>query len=207
MDNKTTFGSKKITILEIDKETRSWISRYSFEENILDEEFDYIKKKFRKNGGYVFSYSLIRRFLEYNKIDVISQKNNYLFREFHILDNLSYFCHTNRELHMMINEQKPISVFSMKEGDSHDIFGGQKFSSMAKKYKIKKIVHKFSNEYILIIFFLPKEEWRVKSYIELKKTTMIFGSCRQLEWLEGTLLGYTDSENMEFLQSIYKETR
>ena len=124
-----------------------------------------------------------------------------------------YPLHTDRELEMMLAGTKPFAVFSHErvEGfEKCDALAGQDFETYAQSgamsEHVRTIRHTPSGTDIDYYFYaLPGEEWRVEAYLMLLELLDRGAWCRQLEWLEGRLLGYTDEQNEYHLARAYPD--
>lgn len=128
-------------------------------------------------------------------------------------DFLSYKIHTNRELHLMLNGVKPLSVFvDFHPGDSCDI-PEELFDPLVKKGKFHTqqfIVESENDEKTVLRYVhysMPDENWRMDAYMKLIGEIRKKGASPDLERQEGSLLGYTDSENEEFLIAKARYTK
>lgn len=117
---------------------------------------------------------------------------------------LPYVLHTNRELGLMLSNQKPLAHFADREGH---------FPECVKRYlrcfdrqvAVGRLVRR---DYVdppnhwraypvhRILFALPGEEWRFEEMIQLMKSPT-WGI--EQERREGELLGYQDWMNDHFL--------
>jgi hypothetical protein len=122
-------------------------------------------------------------------------------------DDLSYKSHTNRELILMLSGEKPLAVFY----DFYPPTIDQEFIPK-DKFEPHVINQRFiRREFILedklepsrsmcwTLYALPEEAWRIEAFILMTKTAKISGWNNGFQRMEGSLLGYTDEQNNEFL--------
>ena len=132
------------------------------------------------------------------------------------LKNLSYELHTGRELEFMLERGKPLAHFhdAYPAEPNEDIFPIEAFApyvadgtfecrdfvdlltgSRAKSHPhVRGIRHLF--------FARPSEEWRIDEYIILLRTSERSGWSELLERREGRLLGYSDAECDEWIETL-----
>lgn len=115
---------------------------------------------------------------------------------------LSYEIHTNRELDLMLSGGKPLSVFHAKDGESYDVFNGQKFRKFSSIIKSRKIR---IGDVTVYFKYLHGEDWRVDAYILIYKVRSYFGNSAHLEIVEGELLGYSSEQNIEYIEKFWKK--
>lgn len=127
-----------------------------------------------------------------------------------------YLVHTNRELELMIAGKKPLAVFAHEpaEGfEKSDALAGQDFDRYVKSGTIFEHVRTRQVEgpdrsIIRISYYfytLKGEEWRVEAYCMLLDMLHNKGWCSHLEWLQGTLLGYTEDQNQYHLSRRFEQ--
>jgi hypothetical protein len=127
-----------------------------------------------------------------------------------------YILHTNRELPMMLAGTKPLAVFTHERVDGFeksDALASQDFAPHVTDGTLSEHLRTFqiplrSGATLDIDYWfytLRGEEWRVEAYLLLLELMHRGPWCPQLEWLEGTLLGYTDEENLYHLSQAYPE--
>jgi hypothetical protein len=98
------------------------------------------------------------------------------------------------ELQLMLDGKKPMAVFYRATFETFDETGGQPFDNFVSCGKIEKNRFFILNEgqsYRLIytVYTLPGEEWRFQLYKKMKKIGQTHW-CKELETIEGCLLGY-----------------
>lgn len=118
-------------------------------------------------------------------------------------DEHPYLLHTNRELLLMLQGCKPLSVFADDEpstgGISH-LFPEGKFDAhvaAAKfvKYEYAERVDNGLRRVRWVFYALPEEAWRIKAYVLLFETSKFSGWNEGFERMQGSLLGYSEQEN------------
>lgn len=125
-----------------------------------------------------------------------------------------YQIHTNRELELMLAGKKPLAVFAHERRDGFkkaDALAGQDFAPYVARGMFSE--HKRTLQSTLpdgtqievdyYFYTVSGEEWRVPAYCLLLDMLEKRGWCSHLEWLQGTLLGYTEEQN-QFHQSSLK---
>ncbi|MEM9965214.1 MAG: hypothetical protein AAGC58_07685 [Asticcacaulis sp.] len=132
-----------------------------------------------------------------------------ILRRRHRIDNLSYFIHTNGELPLMLMGTKPLACFCFGAGEEeaqHSVL--RPFAPHVENGTFLK--YDFSIQTDMgccinyITYSLKGEEWRAKAMELLKRSGRLSGWNESLERLEGSLLGYTDAQNDEYLARIYR---
>jgi hypothetical protein len=120
-------------------------------------------------------------------------------------DEHPYVLHTNRELLLMLEGRKPLSVFVDDQlpptGQASTLFPEAKFDSYVAAGRFVK--HEYfepadidDQRRIRRVFYaLPEETWRIKAYMLLIETSNDSGWNEGFERMEGSLLGYSREEN------------
>lgn len=129
-------------------------------------------------------------------------------------DDYPYAIHTNRELEFMLSGIKPMAVFVHERVDGFsksDALAGQDFSPYVAQglisehleivYATKPDGSRLQLDYYF--YCLATEEWRIKAYLLMLETQRECGWSKQLEWQEGSLLGYSFEENRYHIQRRY----
>jgi hypothetical protein len=119
------------------------------------------------------------------------------------LDALPYKIHTNRELAMMLQGDKPFARFSMYQGEDFETIVRQPFAKHVATGVLLAFVETADRGFGTITtysFTLPGEEWRVAAMNEVWETGRRTGWNDDLERREGQLLGYKDWQNDAFLK-------
>ncbi len=115
--------------------------------------------------------------------------------------------HAGKELELLLNGAKPLAVFCISEGDDEQIhFGAQDFMTHVNRGTLDRLEQVFefdSRPVTYIAFVLPSESWRAHAYFHLKHFMFERSWCSHLEWIEGSLLGYTDEENKAHMRRKY----
>jgi hypothetical protein len=123
-------------------------------------------------------------------------------------ETYSFKIHTNMELELMLAGRKPMAIFCRGVRENIDETNGQPFQKYVSAGSINRTVFYITNssQKFKIIYFaytLPGEEWRVQLYKKLKKIAQTTKWCKDMEIIEGTLLGYAIEENLEHVNSRY----
>ena len=128
-----------------------------------------------------------------------------LFRE------LSYEVHTNRELEFMLDGRKPLATFSdfifddQDMGEPDEEFERQVASGAFVKHESRELWKPFDFNGRRVkgkwhrFYALRDEAWRIRAYLLLNEIQARHPWNGALEWLQGSLLGYTDEQNDEWL--------
>lgn len=135
----------------------------------------------------------------------VSHGRDTLLEPWHTIRSAPYLIHTGFELPLMLEERKPMAVFS----DAYPVEWldrvVQRFEPYVDDGRITKRVHdepfslrvasRAQSRFAFlrtIYFFVPGEGWRVDAHITLRSN----GSWDDmLERTEGSLLGYSDEQN------------
>jgi hypothetical protein len=118
---------------------------------------------------------------------------------------LSYITHGRRELTLMLAGEKPFACFHLDPGDTLDhVTWDQPFQEHVTSGRLVRCdleVKSGRGEHRQVVMFaLPGETWRFKAYELVWNAEMTFGTSIYSEPLYGTLYGYTDEQNQEFLR-------
>ncbi|NJM43236.1 MAG: hypothetical protein HC858_03220 [Brachymonas sp.] len=191
----------------IDVETSCVLDELCFdgvEANTLLNSLNITTDKLATGIGYDISkgeLALIREIFSINKITekVASGYLRHRYEE----DDLPYKSHTNRELLLMLRNEKPMSVFSGTYPWQSQVLIQmcEKFEPYVKQGRFVMREHLEINaqderlSVKRIFFALPIEAWRIDAYMLMWKTAKISGWNDTLELIEGSLLGYTDEQN------------
>ena len=116
--------------------------------------------------------------------------------------------HDGRELEMLLSGKKPLAVFSrLPEIGENTALGDQGFERAVAEGYLTRFDNTFEfegKEIRYIAFTPPSESWRAQAYFLLKKFMFERSWCSHLEWIEGSLLGYSDDENLAHIRQKYK---
>jgi hypothetical protein len=124
---------------------------------------------------------------------------------------LSYEVHTNREVEFMLKGVKPLAWFSDVIFDDHDMpepdedFEEHVQSGSFVKHEVRELWEPYTNNGHVIkgrwsrFYALKDEAWRIPAFMLLKKVQDKHKWNDALERMEGSLLGYTDEQNDEWL--------
>lgn len=128
------------------------------------------------------------------------------------LDGLSYLIHTNRELLMMLQRDKPLAVFIDTYPEASGSIPEEAFAPYVRK---GRFIRKESiEESILdgkpvmfrrVMYAQPSEEWRFEAYLENTRQADGPRFNPDIERREGELLGYTDKQNDEYLSLLIQD--
>ena len=119
--------------------------------------------------------------------------------------------HDGRELEMLLTGQKPLAAFSGYDGFSEsDAAGGQDFANAVASSRVLRFENTFEFDgqpVYVVAFTRPEESWRGPAYLHLIRFLYDRAWCPHLEWLQGSLLGYSDAENSAHLLRKYGRER
>ena len=131
-------------------------------------------------------------------------------REQNDLDVLSYPTHTARELRMLLDGEKPLAAFFYVLGCETEevVTFGQRFDEFVRRKMINKFTHGpvdigYGMQGMHLLDCLPHEGWRVPAYLLLKSIAERGIWSEGMERYEGSLLGYSDKENDEYISVVY----
>lgn len=119
------------------------------------------------------------------------------------VDEHPYLLHTNRELLLMLQGRKPLSVFTddaPSTGSSSQFFPEGKFDAYVAaakivKYEYAEPIDNGPPRVRWVFYALPEEAWRIKAYVLLFETSKRSGWNEGFERMQGSLLGYSEQEN------------
>lgn len=120
------------------------------------------------------------------------------------VDEYPYLLHTNRELLLMLQGRKPLSVFTEDEPSStpsiSPLFPEAKFDAHVAaaqfvKYEYAETVNNGPHRIRWVFYALAAEAWRIKAYVLLIETAKRSGWNEGFERMQGSLLGYSQQEN------------
>jgi hypothetical protein len=130
------------------------------------------------------------------------------------LDSLSYEAHTGRELSLMLDGTKPFAAFSGQYPPSLDIeeIPERLFDPYVAAGIFVKGEHIISGRndrkaLRLVLYAARNHEWRINAYILLYETAAKTGWSEGFERLQGTLLGYSDWQNDEYIEKVYNSLK
>ena len=124
----------------------------------------------------------------------------------HSRPQMSYFSHDCRELSLMLSGEKPFASFHVGPGEELEdvMWRPQPFDHYVNVGRILRYETSMGRDPAekgrAILFALPGEEWRFKAYEMLYKHALTYGVSIYDDPLFGTLWGYTEEQNREFLQ-------
>lgn len=131
-------------------------------------------------------------------------------RSWRFTDELPYKVHTNKELALMLRNEKPLSVFCERFPSNPD------FDLIPERFFAPHVdAGLFSTFQCIIadargienrfVFYATKgENWRIYAYILLKRTSILSGWSEGFERMEGSLLGYEDWQNDIYIEKVFK---
>ena len=129
------------------------------------------------------------------------------------VDDLPYQVHTNRELLLMLQNRKPLSVFSTyyppESGEfvPEQLFEPYVHSGRLIKREVVEATLTGDQRQIRRVFYaLPAEAWRIDAYMLMVRTAGISGWSEALERMEGSLLGYSDEQNNCYLDLLKRRS-
>jgi hypothetical protein len=125
------------------------------------------------------------------------------------IDTLSYKVHTDRELLLMLRGEKPMAAFAYCRGEKLEDFCDQPFAQhVASGALVQRDFSIGENEASTVhfrIYALPGELWRADALMTLKRVAETCNWSEGMERLEGALLGYTDAQNDEFIDKVFRK--
>lgn len=130
-------------------------------------------------------------------------------------DDLPYHVHTNRELLLMLENRKPLAVFSTyfppvgsAEAVPERLFEPYVLAGRFVKREVIETLSAGDGRQIQRVFYaLPSEVWRVDAYMLLMHTAQISGWSEAFERMEGSLLGYNDEQNDAYLELLKRKKK
>jgi len=131
------------------------------------------------------------------------------------LDDLPYKVHTNRELALMLQGIKPLSIFAGQYPDHPDLeeIPERLFDPYvaAGRFVKREYVEATTGREALgirhVLYALLSQEWRINAMILLLDTAAQTGWNEGFERMQGSLLGYETWQNDIFIERIYKPDR
>lgn len=116
--------------------------------------------------------------------------------------------HYGRELSLMLEGKKPLSAFSLYKDERGLVdFGEHEFDKYVKDgnlvKKEKEIHSRHGYAVVYVLYALPDQKWRLNAYLNLMHFLQTRAWCSHLEWLQGSLLGYSDAENDAHIRAKY----
>jgi hypothetical protein len=116
---------------------------------------------------------------------------------FHESSELPYRVHGGREFDLMMKGLKPLSAFSLADYPPNiEVFLQRYFDPLVKSGKL--ISGEITGDVFLapaIMYALPGEDWRIEAYRLMASASRISGWNDTLEFIQGSLLGYSSEEN------------
>ena len=115
--------------------------------------------------------------------------------------------HDGKELELLLSDAKPLAAFSFYQGaDEIEILGRQDFASAVELGQLLRFdkLTPFDDAFVChILFVRPQEAWRAPAYMQLIDFMYRRSWCAHLEWIQGSLLGYSDKENSDHIRKKY----
>jgi hypothetical protein len=123
-------------------------------------------------------------------------------------DELGYQVHTNRELSLMLAGTKPLAVFSESlPNPGIELIPERRFDPYVHAGRFIKQEHVSVLADLRtrsVLYALPREAWRIPAYLLLKSTAEKVGWNESFERMEGSLLGYQDWQNDQYIERIFR---
>lgn len=202
----------RVTIDLIEEVHNCIVGRFVFQISSVKEIENLINIDFEEDNtigyDYDLNYDAVSKIMDNFKISNNALFNSGIIRRNIETDNFSYFVHTGGELCLMLKKLKPFSYFSFFDKDINeykDIMN--KFSpyvSSGDFFNYNFELHVDGLRVRYLTFSLPDESWRGPALELLKKSGLKSGWSAGMERMEGSLLGYSDYENDEYLNFIFK---
>lgn len=167
-------------------------------------------KVFEKHHVYDLSAQDIAHINKTFNLNIDPQTSMAKIRHEIDIDKLPYLVHTGRELYLMLNKNKPLSVFVEKTHKGHmpkhipELF----FEPYVKSGQLVQYKHlqnaADSDQTVIhtILYALPHEQWRIKAYMLLYEIAEKTSWNEGFERMEGRLLGYTETQNDAYIKLL-----
>jgi hypothetical protein len=122
----------------------------------------------------------------------------------------SYAMHGGKELELMLAGRKPMAVFYRAVTENFDETDGQPFHKYVKSGEMNRKIFYIQNiessiKLIYYVYTIIGQEWRADIYKSVKKAGQKLW-CKDLEIMEGLLLGYSIFENNIHINSMYGDS-
>ena len=193
--------------------------------NLLIEVFDYLnfflEKKYlvkAENLDGLCKHLGIKEMEELISYEIPEQYFSYLNSEFNIhigrdkkakmrhkldFDDLPYELHTSRELPLMLEGKKPLSVFVSHNSICEKIlFPEETYDTHVRNNRLFKKINVISENERMVLYSLPGQQWRMDAYIFLMDVAKSRAWSSDFEFIEGGLLGYTNEENSHYIDYL-----
>ncbi len=133
-------------------------------------------------------------------------------------DDLPYLVHTGRELAMMLDGRKPLAVFSLWQPLVADrtVHPERVFDPYVDAGRFVKRERTVPSRVETggrtipasrnLLYALPAEAWRIDAYLLLMDTADKAGWSEGFERLQGSLLGYDDTQNDIFIERVSRRS-
>jgi hypothetical protein len=133
-------------------------------------------------------------------------------RSWSSIDGLPYRVHPNRELILMLDGIKPLSVLSglIPKNDNFVEIPDYLFDPyvdvgrfIKREYCEPNVVKGTPYKGLrFVLYALEKEEWRIDAYLLVRNVSKKIGWTEPLTRIEGSLLGYTEWQNDAFIANL-----
>lgn len=133
-------------------------------------------------------------------------------RSWHVMDELPYKVHTNRELALMLAGEKPFAAFSeyLPSDLDDECIPESCFAPYVQDglfLKREYVIAAQNNRKTRVVLYARSgEEWRIEAYILLKRTAEKAGWSEGFERMEGALLGYAEWQNDIYIEKFFKSS-
>lgn len=194
-----------------DKETECITTEVPFEVNAVEALLSLLGlEDFNPQTIYELESSDIQRINDHCNLNVDVNAPFVKLRQRLAIDSLPYRIHTNRELVLMLEGKKPLSVFSGAHPPDTAVeeIPERLFDPYVAtgRFKKKEYFEKLKQDSAIsirrVLYALSSESWRIEAYILLLKTAQKSGWSEGFERMEGSLLGYTDIQNDAYLEFL-----
>lgn len=209
-------SSVTFVVQTYDAETDSIDQTYTVVINNVGELCDVLGiEKFEPWNSYELDRSDIEWIKENSGTEIVSD-GRVLLRPRRDYDDYPYTLHTNRELRLMLDGLKPMSVFvddAAPQQLPSTLFPEAKFDAFVlagrfiKAERSETLSGNPERAVRRVFYTLPGETWRVKAYELMLETARKSGWNEGFERMEGSLLGYSVEENDIHVELQRKRTK
>lgn len=194
----------------IDPTTNCYTNEVAFEVEEINELLNIANlEKAELLDGYYLGFDMANVIIDRFNVNFVVDDNPVRLRKWISYDQLTYKTHTGRELLMMLQEYKPLSVFSLdyEENFIEEMYF-EPYVENGYLTKVEYYIQRLSKnrgdpfDYIErnILYARKCEEWRIDAYLMMINTAIEQGFDLGLERMQGALLGYTHQQNNEFMR-------
>ncbi|WP_082879003.1 MULTISPECIES: hypothetical protein [Luteibacter] len=132
-------------------------------------------------------------------------------RPWSYLDQLPYTVHTRRELRLMLAGVKPLAAFvdDMPDVPDNGVVPEEIFApyvSSGRLVKRESASLRSGHACRDVLYSLPSEAWRIEAYLLLMEALHRDGWSEEMERMQGSLLGYSDSQNDAYVELLRRRT-